>query len=273
MTTLAGGIDRGARGGEGAWGDSRFSWTDDRHPWADDHLLDHHLEDADPDCIAPAAAAELLRDGPWNSLVVLGDSVAAGIRDPRPGYRDACFADRLAQALAATRPGFAYRNLGVRELRTAEIRDGQLAPALALRPDLAVVVAGGNDAMRRSFDPERVRRELGEILVPLAEAGALVVTFGLFDLTHSGLLPPDAAAAMAERFVRLNRVTAELTAEVDGVYVDTHDHPRCVGGEIFSSDRIHANAGGHAIVFAALVRALAARLRSAQPSNHQDSQH
>ena len=40
------------------------------------------LESADPDCIDDAVAVEVLRDRPWRRLVVLGDSVAAGIREP-----------------------------------------------------------------------------------------------------------------------------------------------------------------------------------------------
>ncbi|MFJ8129420.1 SGNH/GDSL hydrolase family protein [Streptomyces hydrogenans] len=55
----------------------------------------------------PHAAAELLRDLPWNRLAVLGDSVTAGVRDPLPGDRARSFADRFTDALAATRPGFA----------------------------------------------------------------------------------------------------------------------------------------------------------------------
>jgi hypothetical protein len=40
--------------------------------------------------------------------------------------------------------------------------------------------------------------------------------------------------------------------------VDTHHHPRAADPEIFASDRMHANARGHAIAFAAIVRALSA---------------
>ncbi len=72
----------------------------------------YDLERLDPDCLDPLEAAELLRDAPWQRLVVLGDSVAAGVREPLAGYRDAGFTDRLGETLASTRPGFVYRNLG-----------------------------------------------------------------------------------------------------------------------------------------------------------------
>jgi lysophospholipase L1-like esterase len=220
-------------------------------------LQAYPLEAADPDCLLQEDGAELLRDAPWQRFVVIGDSVAAGIREPVDGYRDASFPDRLGEALAATRPGFAYRNLGVRDARLAEVRERQLPTARALAPDLAMVIAGANDALRRSFDPTRVRRELKELVEPLADEGALVVTIGLFDLPRSGLMPNHLTAPAIERFDRLDAITAEVAREVGGLHVDTHHHPRTSDPGIYSGDRIHANARGHAIAFAAVVRSLA----------------
>jgi lysophospholipase L1-like esterase len=213
------------------------------------------LEDDDPDCIDPAEAADLLRDAPWRRLLVLGDSVAAGIREPLAGYRDASFADRVAAILAGDRPGFAYLNLGRRDLVLDEIRRTQLVPGLAFEPDLAIVVAGGNDALRRSFDDDAARAGLTAIVAPLAER-AQVVTIGLFDLPRSGLVPAGIAPGTVERFDRLDAITAEVAAEHGAVHVDTHHHPRAADPAIFSSDLIHANARGHAIAAAAIVRAL-----------------
>lgn len=107
------------------------------------------LEDTDPDCLSPADAAALLGDVACGSMVVVGDSVAAGIREQVPGYREGSFAERVRDAFAATRPGFRYENYGVRDLRLAEIRETKLDPALAVGANLAMVVAGGNDALSR----------------------------------------------------------------------------------------------------------------------------
>ncbi|HEU4658185.1 MAG TPA: SGNH/GDSL hydrolase family protein [Capillimicrobium sp.] len=215
------------------------------------------LEALDPDCLADADAAELLRDAPWQRMVVVGDSVAAGIREPLDGYRDVGFSDRVGEALARTRPGFAYRNLGVRDLKLAEIRERQLGPALAFAPDVAIVIGGGNDALGRAFDPGAVRAGLEALVHPLADRGAFVVTIGLFDLPRSGLLPERLAGVMTERFDALDAITAEVARSVGGLHVDTHHHPRAADPAIYASDRIHANARGHAIAFAAIVRALA----------------
>jgi lysophospholipase L1-like esterase len=218
-------------------------------------------EATDPDCLDDADAVELLRGTPWRRMVVLGDSVAAGIREPLEGYRDEGFADRVGQTLLAAHPEGAFRNLGVRDLRLAAIRDTQLPVALEFGPDLAVVIGGGNDALARSYDAGRVERELREIVVPLSRAGAFVVTIGLFDLPRSGLVPAEYAPAMAARFDELDSITAAVAAEVGALHVDTHHHPRAADPAIFASDGIHANARGHAIAFAAIVRALSAQAR------------
>ncbi|MCW2918255.1 MAG: lipolytic protein family [Actinomycetia bacterium] len=153
------------------------------------HLRERH----DPYCWWPAESATLMRSAPWRRLVVLGDSVAAGIREPLDGYRDLDAAARVAEALGAVHPSFSYHNLGERDLRAAEIRDRLLRSALELRPDLAIVAAGGNDALRRSFDEERFNDELTAIVGPLVAQGAQLVTIGLFDLART-LRRPDGGA-------------------------------------------------------------------------------
>ena len=49
----------------------------------------------------------------WKRLAILGDSIAAGIREPHPGYRDLSWIDRIAEAL----PGPEVLNLARRGLR------------------------------------------------------------------------------------------------------------------------------------------------------------
>ncbi|GAA3383764.1 SGNH/GDSL hydrolase family protein [Cryptosporangium minutisporangium] len=218
------------------------------------------LEASDPDCIDPDEAAELLRPAPWQRLVVVGDSVAAGVREPVSGYRDLSFADRFAEALAATRPEFVYRNLGVRELTASAITATQLRAALDLRPDIALVAAGGNDALGREYDPGQLRRDLEGLIRPLAAAGALVVTMGLFDLPRSGLMTPKLTGLMTHRMDELDEITAALTAAVGGIHVDTHHHPRGADPDLYASDLLHGNAMGHAVAFAAIVRTLAGAL-------------
>ncbi|MFB7938771.1 SGNH/GDSL hydrolase family protein [Streptomyces sp. NPDC056049] len=232
--------------------------TDASRPSAPTDLTDLTAELSDPYCTPPDVGAELLRDLRCDRLAVLGDSVTAGVMDPLPGYRERSFADRLADALAATRPGFAAVNLAEPHRLLDEIREQQLLPALEFAPDVALVSAGGNNAFR-DFAPAALRAELASLLVPLAESGATVVTIGLFDLARSGLVPAEHAAGMARRFDELDRVTAALTRELGGVHVDTHHHPLSADPALYAADRVHANARGHAVAFAALATALANR--------------
>ena len=95
--------------------------------------------------------ASTLSGAPWRRLAVVGDSIAEGVREPHVGYRDLSWIDRIAESL----PGLEVLNLGRRNLLAREVLASQLDAALAFRPDLAIVAAGGNDALRRSFDARR----------------------------------------------------------------------------------------------------------------------
>jgi lysophospholipase L1-like esterase len=194
---------------------------------------------------------------PWRRLVVMGDSVASGIGDPLPGYPDRPWAATLAAALDDRRGPPGYRNLGTPGARTAEVRSRQLAPALAFGPDLAVLACGGNDAIRRSFDPGAVAADLDAMAAALAEQGALVVTFGYLDIGRTGLVPPERRAGLSARLRTLRDITERITRRHGGVQVDLFDHPE-TGDEIFSADQLHPNRRGHALVARETVRALAA---------------
>ncbi|MFI5908389.1 SGNH/GDSL hydrolase family protein [Dactylosporangium sp. NPDC051541] len=197
----------------------------------------------DPFCLALDPARALLAGAPWRRLVVLGDSIAAHPGDPVPGYSRLTWAEQLTAALRPT----LYRNLGVVGARAAEVRAAQLPVALAFAPDLAVVAAGANDAFRRSFTPDPVTGDLEHLMGALHRGGALVVTFGCFDVGHT------------DRLRALNDLTAAIAHRHGGLHLDFGDHPAQATG-VFGDDGLHINARGHAVVAAALVRALAARV-------------
>lgn len=228
------------------------------------------LELADPCCLTPAEEDGLLRGAPWRRLAVLGDSIAEGLGDPVPGYRSVSWAERVRSALdraaldrdAPRRgaPGLRFLNLGRRGARAGEVREGQLAAALAFRPDLALVVAGANDAFDPVFDHEAVAAELAATVSALRDAGATVVLSGLFDFGRSGLLPAEAAAVVVRRVPLLVELTARLAAERGAWFVDLIDHPASADPGIYSSDRLHCNARGHAIAATETIRTLSRAL-------------
>ncbi|SCG45111.1 SGNH/GDSL hydrolase family protein [Micromonospora halophytica] len=217
-------------------------------------------EATDPFCLRAGESAELLRGHPWRRFVVLGDSVAEGMCEPVDGYSDLQWADRIAAELRATRPGLAYLNLGRRGLRAHEVHGTQLDAALAFTPDLALVVCGGNDAFRSSFDADAVDVEVAAMVTALRQAGADVITVGMFDVSHSPAVPAAMRPGLGERMRRLSSHTAALAARLGAVHVHLTDHPAVADPSLYSSDGRHGSARSDAIAAAETVRRLGAHL-------------
>jgi lysophospholipase L1-like esterase len=184
--------------------------------------------------------------------VALGDSQTEGLNDgdELSGYRG--WADRLAEHLAAVSPDVTYANLAVRGKLTREVRAEQLEPALALRPDLATVMAGMNDLIRPGFDAAAVTAELAAMLEALTGAGARVVTFTFPDITR--LMP--IARRLRPRLLDFNDRIRTAAARYDVVLVDGFSHPLSVDPRLWSADRIHATALGHTLIAASAAEAL-----------------
>ncbi|HYZ30610.1 MAG TPA: SGNH/GDSL hydrolase family protein [Thermoleophilaceae bacterium] len=214
--------------------------------------------------ISVSAEAPPLRGARWQRVVVLGDSIAEGVREPYDGYRDLSWIDRVAEALAASVAGLELTNLGRRNLFAAEVRERQLETAVALRPDLAIVAAGGNDALHPSFAPDELRGELDAIVAPLRRAGADVLMIELLDIVASGLIPPAHADALDERLRALAEITRAIARRHGALLVEMRTHPAAADPDIYASDRLHLNARGHAIVGAQAVRVLSEALATRQ---------
>src|SRR5882757_10711732 len=161
---------------------------------------------ADPYCLDDDEAVELLQDSPWCRFVVIGDSMAAGVGDDVPGYPSGGWAATVALVLRRVHPDLAYLNLGERDRYAAEVREQQLPPALAFRPDLAVVLAGGNDFLRRRFDVDVMAAEIDAMVGALRDRGSDVVTYGLMDITRTDLDLGEGGAMLGERLRAYNQV-------------------------------------------------------------------
>ncbi len=189
----------------------------------------------------------------FERFVALGDSTTEGLEDPYPdggGYRG--WADRLAERLAAANPQLTYANLAVRGRKVPQIRAEQLEPAIRLRPDLASILGGINDVLRRSLDLDRVIGDLDEMAAALGAAGATVLTFTFPDPTAVITV---AAARIRARVVDFNARVRRMAAERGAVLVDLERegiaHPN-----LWSSDRLHANGEGHDRIAGAAAAAL-----------------
>lgn len=202
---------------------------------------------------------------PFARYVALGDSSTEGLDDPLDGSLDGSptryrgWADRLATHVAAAQathhpaaPRLAYANLAVRGRRTRQVLETQLAPALAMRPDLATVFAGTNDVIQSGFDLDAVLADLGTMQRALRAEGATVLTITMPDL--SDLIP--FAGRVSARLAEFNEGVRALGAATGTLVVDLAAHPWVTDPRLWSADRLHANHEGHRRI----AEALAARL-------------
>jgi lysophospholipase L1-like esterase len=189
----------------------------------------------------------------FKRYVAMGDSSTEGLEDPdgTGGYRG--WADRLAERVAQAQGGLLYANLGVRGKRSREIREEQLGPALAMKPDLATVFAGSNDILEPRFDAGNLLAELKCMMAALGGGKAVVLTFTLPDLTH--VMP--IGRFLAHRVRTMNESIRAAAAATDARLIDFAAYSAGSDPRLWSEDRFHVNAEGHARIAAALAQALA----------------
>lgn len=185
--------------------------------------------------------------------VAIGDSSTEGLEDPdgRGGYRG--WADRFAQHVARAQPEpLLYANLAVRGRKTRQVLEEQLAPALAMRPDLATVFSGTNDIIRSNFDLDAVIADLSVMHRALRAGGATVLTITMPDLSAIAPL----AGRVKPRLAAFNAAVRALCADTGVLFVDAAAHPLAVDPRLWHDDRLHANSEGHARIAEGLAQAL-----------------
>lgn len=191
----------------------------------------------------------------FHRYVAIGDSSTEGLDDPAGDGKYRGWADRLAAHVAHAqrdRGGLLYANLAIRGRRTRQILEQQLAPALAMRPDLATVFSGTNDVIQAGFDLDAVIADVRTMQRAFRDTGATVLTITMPDL--SGVMP--LAKRVAPRLQAFNAAVRAVSAETGTIVVDLARHPVAADPRLWSDDRLHANALGHARIAAALAHAL-----------------
>lgn len=217
-------------------------------------------EASDPYCISADEADSLLAGARWRRFVVMGDSLAAGVGDPSPGYRSAPWSERLREALQRQQPSLEYLNTGHVGACSAEVRAGQLDRALGFRPDVAAVVCGGNDLLTRTFDADSVAAEIDVIVGSLRQSGADVITWTLQDITQAW--PALAQGPLRGRLFILNDCVREISTRHGAILVEQRHLPVCAEQEIYSRDMLHSSMRGHAVIAAVTIQRLAHHLRA-----------
>ena len=190
---------------------------------------------------------------PWSRYVAIGDSFTEGIGDPEPrspgGFRG--WADRVAEVLSNRTDDFAYANLAIRGRLLDQILDEQVEPALALRPDLVTISAGGNDILRPGTDPDAVAARFETGLHRLSSAGATVVMFTGPDIGETPVL-----GRLRGKVAIYNENLRAIAQKHDSIVADMWALRELTDPRMWAPDRLHFSATGHHTIARMVLRAL-----------------
>jgi len=154
--------------------------------------------------------------------------------------------------MAERDPRFEYANLAVRGRYAGQVRAEQLARAVALRPDLASVIAGVNDLLRPRCDLAEVLGELDTMYAVLVATGATVLTITQPD--------PVAVARIARpirrRLFAYNEGVRACADRHGLLLIDFERIPECTHPMFWSEDRLHLNTLGHTRMAATVAEVL-----------------
>jgi len=190
---------------------------------------------------------------PWSRYVALGDSFTEGIGDPEPtvpgGHRG--WADRVAEVLSQGTEDFAYANLAVRGKLIQQIIDEQIEPALALRPDLITISAGGNDVIRPRTDPDEIAARFEYAIERLSRNHATIVIFTGVDVGFSPVF-----RGIRGKVAIYNENLRTIAKKYDCVVADQWALTEVQDQRMWSPDRLHLNSLGHHTVARMVLAAL-----------------
>ncbi|WP_459645483.1 SGNH/GDSL hydrolase family protein [Kineococcus sp. NUM-3379] len=184
-------------------------------------------------------------------LALLGDSLAAGTGASRAADT---LAPRLAAALSASGLPAEARVFAVPGARS-EALAAQVSTAAPWRPDVALVVIGGND-LRHLVPPDEAAAALGRAARALRELGARVVVVPAPDLSVVAHVPPALrglvqAASAVLRTAQARAATAEGARTADPGPAVTAAF--AADPALFSADRFHPSGAGYALIAEAVL--------------------
>lgn len=179
-------------------------------------------------------------------FAALGDSATHGLGDPvAEGWRG--WARLLADAVAEDHD-VSFCNLAEPGATAADVRAGQLLPAVTHRPHLASLVVGLNDTMRSTWESTRVRDDLHRCADALTDAGARLLTVRFHQHDRVFRLPRVLARPLRHRIEFLNEVYDEIAETYGGFQVDLGNYPEVYERAFWSVDRLHPSELGHRLL-------------------------
>ena len=115
-----------------------------------------------------------------------------------------------------------------------------MEPAVALRPDLITVSAGGNDVLRPGVDPDAIAARLGTALARLAGTDATLVLFTGVDVRFSPVL-----RRIRGRVAVSDELLRGLAARHGALVADQWSLTAIQSADRWCEDRLHLNPSGH----------------------------
>src|SRR5699024_6316539 len=206
----------------------------------------------------------------WSRYVAIGDSFTEGLNDvdPHNPFQYRGWADVLAASLAKRQreagvQPLEYANLAVRGRLIDNIVGEQLEQALALKPDLVSIIAGGNDILRPAVNIDLISLRLERAIIKLRQAGIDVLMGTGMDARHSPIVNKTRGRTA------LYNANIWSIARRHGAYVlDLWGMRPLLDWRMWSEDRIHLTTEGHRRVTQAALVGLGLTpddLRWAQP--------
>ncbi|MGW9629538.1 SGNH/GDSL hydrolase family protein [Agromyces sp. NPDC055520] len=181
----------------------------------------------------------------FHSYAAIGDSFTEGVGDELPDGSVRGWADFVAIGLAAAaREPIGYANLAIRGRKLGPIIDEQLAPAIALRPELLSFNGGGNDMLRPRMDEQVTAARFRDAIERIRAEGIHV-------LMLSGANPTDhipMGKVFDARGARLTAALVDLADRPGVTFVDNFNDVGLRDIRYWSPDKLHLNALGHARV-------------------------
>src|SRR5689334_1723434 len=174
-----------------------------------------------------------------DTFVAIGDSFTEGLNDPAPGGGFRGWADLVAGALAAQRPGLRYANLAVRGKLVAQVVAEQLPRAVELAPDLVSLAAGGNDILRGD-DVDELAAAFEPAVAKLQAAGCRVLIFTGFDPRMFPVI-----RLLRGRIAAYNMHLRGIADDYGCALVDLWSMRALKDPRAWSPDRLHLTTQGH----------------------------
>ncbi|QKW05429.1 SGNH/GDSL hydrolase family protein [Streptomyces sp. NA04227] len=189
--------------------------------------------------------------------VALGDSLTEGVGD-RVDRAWRGWAALLAEGLGTADCPADFHNLAVSGAQTADVLAQQTPAALEMRPDVASVLVGVNDTLRRTFDIHAVAARLDEVYARLRAQGTVVVTACLPDPGTMLRLPGALARPLARRGRAVNTVVHALSERHGALHLHACEGDWVMQKAMWSADRMHPSETGHRALAVRFHRLLAA---------------